>query len=130
MSAAEAVVVSPRVRWISYVLSVLPALLLTFSGVMKLRQPEGMADGFKHLGWDMSVATGLGIVELIATALYLVPKTSVLGAILLTGYLGGAIATHLRIGEPWYMPAVLGVVLWVALYLREPRLRALAPLKQ
>jgi hypothetical protein len=72
---------------------------------------------------------GLGILELICAVIYVIPRTSMLGAILLTGYLGGAIATHVRVGEQFIMPAVLGVLIWGGLYLRDYRLRALLPLR-
>jgi DoxX-like family len=78
---------------------------------------------------DISFALGLGIVELSCTMIYLFPRTSVLGAILLTGYLGGAIATHLRIGEAFYLQLILGVLVWLGLFLRDYRLRALLPLR-
>jgi hypothetical protein len=77
----------------------------------------------------VSLAFAIGVVEIGCTIVYLIPRTAILGAILLTGYLGGAILTHLRIGDPsWVMPLLLGVVLWGGLWLRDPRLRALTPL--
>jgi len=72
----------------------------------------------------------LGILELACTIIYAIPRTAVLGAILLTGYLGGAILTHLRIGDPFWNPIIPGVLVWLGLYLRDPRLRALAPLRK
>jgi len=119
-----------KMLWISYVLSALPALLLLFSGAMKLIGPPSVVEGFAHLGYDQSVALGIGIVELLCTVLYLIPRTSVLGAILLTGYLGGATATHLRIGEPFYAAVLLGVSVWGGLFLRDERLRVLIPLRK
>ncbi len=92
-------------------------------------KPPSVVEGFVHLGYDDGVALGLGLVELIATVLYVVSRTSVLGAILLTGYLGGATATHLRIGEPFHMALLLGILLWGGLYLREERLRRLIPFR-
>jgi hypothetical protein len=90
-------------------------------------------EAMAHLGWSLSLLPVLGIVLLVCTALYVIPITSVLGAILLTGYLGGAVATHLRGGDPLFshvlFPTYLGVLLWGGLYLREPRLRALIPLR-
>ena len=71
----------------------------------------------------------LGVVVLVSVALYLFPRTAVLGAILLTGWLGGAVNTHVRAGEPWFMAAIVGALVWLALYLRDPRLRALVPLR-
>jgi DoxX-like family len=115
--------------WVSYLMSALPVLMLLFSGVMKLVKPPSVVDGFAHLGYEDGVAFGLGLVELLSTLLYVIPRTSVLGAILLTGYLGGATATHLRIGEPFHMAVLLGVLLWGGLYLRDERLRLLIPLR-
>lgn len=113
-----------------WVLSLLPSLLLTFSGIMKLVQPGGMSEAVEKMGWSMEVMFSVGIVELACTALYLVPATSILGAILLTGYMGGAIATHVRIQEPFIPGVVIGVILWLGLFLREPRLRALIPFRR
>lgn len=120
---------SKHVLWGSYIMSTLPVLMLLFSGIMKLIKPPSVMEGFAHLGYDESVALGLGVVELLATLLYIIPRTSVLGAILLTGYLGGATATHLRIGEPFHMAILLGVFVWGGLYLRYERLRLLIPLR-
>ena len=99
-----------KMLWVGYILSALPTLLLLFSGAMKLVKPPSVMEGFVRLGYDESLALGIGLVELVCTILYLVPRTSVLGAILLTGYLGGATATHLRIGEPYYAAVLLGVL--------------------
>ena len=113
--------------WAGYILSALTVLLLLFSSLMKLMKPPSIVEGFVHLGYDERLALSLGIVELLCTILYVIPRTSVLGAILLTGYLGGATASHLRIGEPFYMAVVLGVMVWGGLFLRDERLRALIP---
>ena len=128
---AEAPVVhaSKTTLWIGRILSTLPVLMLLMSGVMKFLKPTEVVEGFAKLGWPDNLAQGLGVVELVCTALYVIPRTSVLGAILLTGYLGGAIATHVRIGDPFLVPVILGVVLWLGLYLRDARLRALIPLR-
>ena len=122
--------VSKKARWIGRILSVLPALGLIFSGVMKLVKPPEIADGFTHLGWPVNLALALGLLELACTALYLIPRTAALGAILLTSYLGGAIATHVRIGDPFIFLVVMGVMIWGGLFLRDPRLRALIPLRR
>lgn len=125
--------VAPPAKWMivtGWVLSILISALLTFSGVMKVVQPEGTAEGFAHLGWPINLAIALAVVELGSTLLYLIPGTAGLGAILLTGYLGGAIATHVRIGEGFIVQLILGVVVWVALLLRDPRLRALIPFRK
>ena len=122
--------VSKKMLWAGRILSALPVLMLLFSGVMKLVKPAAVVEGFVQLGYPESLTVGVGIVELACAALYVIPRTSVLGAILLTGYLGGATATHVRIGEPFFIPIVLGVLVWGGLYLRDERLRALLPLRQ
>jgi hypothetical protein len=121
--------VSKKMRWAGRVMSALPVLMLLFSGVMKLMKPASVVEGFAHLGYPESLALGLGIIELACAVIYVIPRTSVLGAILLTGYLGGATATHVRIGEPFFMPIILGVLVWGGLFLRDDRLRALLPLR-
>jgi hypothetical protein len=101
---------------------------LVFSGVMKLIKPTAITDEFTRLGWP-DVTVGLGIVEIACALVYAIPQTAVLGAILVTGYLGGAIATHVRIHDDFVPPLVIGVLAWLALYLRDARLRALLPLR-
>lgn len=115
--------------WIGWVLTVLPSLGLIMSAAMKFMQPTDAVEGFAKLGWDIKLAVGLGIVELACTVIYLIPKTSVLGAVLLTGYLGGAIATHVRIGEGFAAPLIMGIMVWLGIYLRCGRLRAILPLR-
>jgi uncharacterized membrane protein YphA (DoxX/SURF4 family) len=121
--------VSKKLIWTGRILSAVPVLMLIFSAVMKFVQPKGFSEGMAHLGYPERLAIGLGVVELVCTILYVIPRTAVLGAILLTGYLGGAIATHLRVGDPVYTVIVLGVVVWAGLFLREARLRALIPFR-
>jgi len=127
--------ISKKALWAGRILSALVIVFLAFDIVIKFVKPAPapVIEAFAHLGWALSVAPVLGVVLLMSTALYVIPITSVLGAILLTGYLGGAIATHLRVGDPLFshvlFPTYLGVLLWGGLYLREPRLRALIPLR-
>jgi len=121
---------SKALFWIGWVLTVLPVPLMVMSAVMKFVKPAEVVEGFTHRGWPESLALALGILELTCTVLYVIPRTAVLGAILFTGYMGGAIATHVRIGEPFYMQALLGVVVWVGLYLRDARIQALLPLRR
>jgi hypothetical protein len=104
--------------------------MLLLSAGFKFAKPQMVLDGFRTMGWPERLALALGIVELACTVLYVIPRTSVLGAVLLTGYLGGATATHVRIGDPFYTTVGLGVLVWLGLYLREPRLRALLPLRR
>jgi DoxX-like protein len=122
--------VSKKELWAGYVLSAVPVLMLFMSATMKLVRPPFVLQGFDHLGLPQRLVTGLGILELSCTIIYLIPRTSVLGAILVTGYLGGAILTHLRVGEPFIVQFAFGVLIWGGLYLRDPRLRALIPVKR
>ncbi|MCC6537506.1 MAG: DoxX family protein [Bryobacterales bacterium] len=115
--------------WAGRILSILPVGLLTMSAVMKFVQPAGFADGMAHMGVPMPLAPALGVLELACTAIYLIPRTAVLGAILLTGYLGGAIMTHVRVGDPFILQFLLGAMLWGGLYFRDARVRALIPLR-
>ena len=118
------------VVWTGRVISALPALMLFMSAGMKLSHaPQFVAMFTNKLGYQESSLTGIGILELACTLLYVIPQTAFLGALLLTGYLGGAIATHVRIGEPFATPLALGVLVWLGLYLRESRLKALAPVR-
>ena len=121
--------VSKKTLWASYLMTALPVLMLLFSAIMKFLKPQSVLEGFAHLGLPASLALGLGILELSCTVVYMIPRTSVLGAILLTGYLGGAIATHLRVGDPLFshvlFPTYVAALLWAGLLLRNARLRAL-----
>lgn len=95
--------------------------------------PAPVVEAFQHLGIPPGLAVPLGIVELVCIAIYVFPRTSVLGAVLLTGYLGGAVASHLRVGDPVFstvFPVLIGVLLWGGLYLRDPRLRILIERKE
>ena len=126
---AEALPVSKTILWTGRIISAVPVLVLLMSAVMKIVKPVPVVEGFAHLGLPEGLAFGLGILELACTALYVVPRTAVLGAILLTGYLGGAIVSHLRVGDAFISPIIFGVLIWAGLYLRDTRLRALIPLR-
>lgn len=119
----------PILFWAGWIVTVLPALMLVMSAVMKFVKPKDFVDAWAKFGYPDNVATGIGIVELVCTLLYVIPRTSVLGAILLTGYLGGATATHVRVEDPYFAPIILGVFIWLGLFLRDARLRALLPLR-
>jgi DoxX-like family len=114
-------------------MSGLGVAFLLMDGVMKLFKPAVAREAFARLGYPESEVIGVGVLLLMCTALYLIPRASILGALLLTGYLGGAVATHVRVGDPLLshvlFPTYIAALLWVGLYLREPRLRALVPLK-
>lgn len=126
---SETAPISKRQLWAGRIFSALPVLMLLASGVMKIVKPAPVLQEFARLGYSESVLMAIGILELACTAVYVIPRTSILGAILLTGYLGGATATHVRVGDPFIPPVVFGVLLWAGLYLRDERLRALIPLR-
>ncbi len=133
-SNAQSASLSKGTLWAGRVMSGLPALFLFVDGVGKLVKPAPVVEGTLQLGYPESVLLGLGIVLLACTVLYVIPRTAILGAILLTGYLGGAIATHVRVGSPLFshmlFPVYIAVLLWGGLYLRDERLRALIPLRR
>ena len=133
-SDAQSAPLSKGRLWTGRIMSALPALFLFVDGVGKLVKPAPVVQGTLQLGYPESVLVGLGIVLLSCTVLYVIPRTAILGAILLTGYLGGAIATHVRVGSPLFshilFPVYLTVLLWGGLYLRDERLRALIPLRR
>ena len=121
--------VSKKALWTGRIMSALPVLMLAMSAIMKFVKPKPVMDGFAHMGLAETLALGLGVVELACTVIYVIPRTAVLGAILLTGYLGGATCAQLRVGDPFYMPVLLGVLVWGGLFLRDGRVRALIPLR-
>ena len=120
--------VSKTMLWTGYLMSALPVLGLLFSAVMKFLKPAELVTEFARLGWPDRLALPLGIVELSCTILYIIPRTSVLGAVLLTGYLGGATATHVRIGDSFIPPIIMGVLIWGGLWFRDLRVRSVLPL--
>ena len=120
--------------WIGRTLSALAILFLSFDTIVKVLQLPVAVDGTTQLGYPESSVFVIGIIQLVCLVLYVIPKTSVFGAILFTGYLGGAIATHLRIGSPLFthilFPIYVAVLIWGGLYAREPRLRAVIPIRR
>ncbi len=121
--------VSKKSLWAGRIISTLVVLFLLFDAVAKLMKIAPVLEAFTQLGYSTSLAVPIGAVLLFCTAVYVIPPTSILGAILLTAYLGGATVTHLRAGQPFYFPIIFGVLVWGGLYLREDRLRALIPLR-
>ncbi|MGB8754269.1 MAG: DoxX family protein [Pseudolabrys sp.] len=121
------------VLWTGRIMSGLVIAFMLLDGAMKLVPLDVVVTTSEQMGIPGSLARTLGIIGLICTLLYAVPRTSVLGAILLTGYLGGAIASHLRLGDPIFTHTLfglyLGLLAWGGLYLRDARLRALIPLR-
>src|SRR2546421_4198917 len=129
----ETAPVSKKMLWIGRIISALPVLFLLMDGVMKLIKPAMVVDATVQLGYRETVILPLGIVLLGCTILYIIPRTCIFGAILLTGYLGGAVASHVRVGEgpfPVLFPVILGVLLWGGLWFRDERVRALIPLRR
>lgn len=119
--------------WTGRIITALPVLLLLMDGVMKLFKPAVVVNATMQLGYGQNAIVPIGMVLVACTLIYLLPSTSVLGAILLTGYLGGAVATHVRVGGgafPILFPVIMGVLIWGGLYLREPRVAALIPLRK
>ena len=119
-----------KVVWVGRVISVLASLMFLMSAGMKLKGGPELAEGMAHLGLPSSMVVPLAILELTCVVIYLIPITSVLGAILLAGYIGGAICTHWRVGDPFIVQILLGIFVWLGLYLREDRLKALIPLRR
>jgi hypothetical protein len=119
---------SKKMRRAGQVLSGLAVLFLIWDGVIKVMTITPVVEGFTRLGYPVSVAVAIGILELVCVAVYVIPRTSVLGAVLLTGFLGGAISTHVRVEDPLlthtFFPIYIGLLIWGGLLLRDDRLRA------
>jgi len=122
---------SKTMLWTGRIMSAVPVLLTLLASIMKLVKAPAVMEGMGRTGFSERFIVPIGILELICVVVYLIPRTSVLGAILLTGLLGGATVTTLRIGDPTFpMPVVLGMMACGGLYLRDARLRALLPLRR
>src|SRR5437868_12154147 len=130
-TATQMAPVSNKKLWAGRIISAIPVGLLLFSGVMKLMMPPSVVEGFTHFGLPLNLAVLIAILEIGSAIVYAIPRTAVLGAILMTGYLGGATLTNVRVGDPSYvMTVLLGVLVWLGLYLRDARLRELLPLRR
>jgi DoxX-like family len=118
--------------WAGRIVGAVPVLLMAMSATMKLlRTPQVLESWGPHFGYPEAALLAIGVVELACAVIYAIPRTAVLGAILITGFLGGATATHVRVGEMAFVaPVILGVLAWAGLFLRDPRLRALLPLRR
>jgi hypothetical protein len=124
--------VSPKMLWTGRIISALAVLFLLFDGILKLVETPDVVDITVRLGYPENVIASLGTVLIASTIIYVIPRTTFLGAILLTGYLGGAVATHVRTSGPLFsilFPFILGVLIWGGPYLRDKRLRAIIPLR-
>ena len=119
--------------WSGRVLSGLAVLFLAFDAALHLIRPPFVVEGTKQIGYPVETIFVLGVIQLICLIVYLIPRTAVLGAILWTGYLGGAVATHVRVADPLFthilFPTYVAALLWGGLWLREPRLRSLIPVR-
>jgi hypothetical protein len=123
--------VSKAALWTGRVMSALPTLLVLLGSVLKLMKSPSVIDGFAQHGLSERLIIPVGIIELICVIVYVIPRTAVLGAILMTGLLGGAILTNMRVGDPTYpFPIILGILAWAGLYMRDQRIRDLIPLRQ
>lgn len=125
---------SPALRRTAWTLRGLAILFLAFDVAIKVTQSAAAVEGTTQLGYPASTVLPIGIVQLVCLLLYIAPPTNVFGAVLFTGYLGGAIATHVRLGNPLFshvlFPIYVALLLWGGLYLQEPRLRALIPFRR
>ena len=131
IAAADRPVISRKRLWTGRVISAIPALLLGSGGVNALMKSPVVLEGLARLGYPESVLPVIGILELLCITLYVIPRTSILGALLLTAYFGGATASHVRIGDPTFLaPIVVGVLVWAGLWLRNDRLREFIGRKQ
>ena len=119
---------SKTALWSGRIVSAIPAAMLLLTGTMKLMHPPMLEEGFRRLGIPQEQMLGIGLLEIVCTILYVIPITSVLGAVLLTGHLGGAIMTGVRIGDSWILPFLIGVFLWGGLCLRNLRVLSLLPI--
>ncbi len=113
-----------RIGWI--LTGLVGLFMIGASGVPKFLDWPGKAAMMEHLGIPLDLLPTIGVIEIAVTVIYLIPRLAFLGAILLTGYLGGAVLTHLRVGDPWFFPIIVGVVAWVGLGLRQPAIGRLA----
>jgi hypothetical protein len=130
-ASTQSIPVSSMQLWTGRVLSGIPVLMLFFSGAMKLMKPPAVVLGFAHSGYSENLISVIGLLEISCTLVYLIPRTAVLGAILMTAYLGGATATNVRVGDRAYLATIaLGILVWLGLYFRDLRLRELVPLRK
>ena len=133
MPAFADTAITNSARWTGRILSGIVIAFLLFDGAIKLLPLPIVTETMDKMGWGASdnLARGLGLITIVCTLLYALPPTSILGAILLTGYLGGATATQVRVQDAWFIfPPILGALIWAGLYFRDERLRTLIPLNR
>src|SRR5262245_52681011 len=122
--------VSKTALWTGRIISALPVLMMVAGAAYGLSHPQEVKESMEKYAYPESTIKWLTIVEIACVILYVIPQTAILGAILLTGYLGGATATHVRVSEPWFFPVIVGVLIWLGLVLRDARLRQLLPFRR
>ncbi|HEV3331895.1 MAG TPA: DoxX family protein [Bryobacteraceae bacterium] len=128
LAGSPALPASKKTLWTGRVISALPALLILFASIPKVLKAAPMIEGLSQYGFPEQTVVVVGVIELACTVIYLVPRTRILGAILMAGLMGGATATNVRVSNPsWIVTVILGVLVWLGLYLRGVRLRALIP---
>lgn len=115
---------------IGRILSVIPVFILSFSAFMKITKSEELMKGLEHQGIPETLVTTILVLEILSLVLYAIPQTSLVGAILITGYMGGAIMTHLRVGDGVMIQVLIPIIAWLGLYLRDERLKNLLPLRK
>ncbi len=128
--ATETAGTSKGMLWSGRILSGLIVAFMLFNASFGFTKPDMVRQGFEHTGYPYSLYVVLTVVMVLCTLIYAIPQTAIFGAILLTAYFGGATATHVRIGEPFYFPVVVCVLAWIGVYLRDARLRALVPFRR
>jgi hypothetical protein len=132
-ASSQTAAASKGMLWTGRILTGLMALFFILDGVGHLMKPAPVVDAFARLGYPLSASVGIGVLLLICTAIYVTPRTSVLGAVLLTGYLGGAVSTHVRAGSSLFetiFPVILGALAWAGLLVRDAELRQIIPLRR
>ncbi len=132
-SATQTAPFSKKRLWAGRIISALAILFLLFDAITKLMKVAPVLEASARLGYPASLAVGIGSLLLACVVVYAIPRTSILGAILLTGYLGGAVAANVRVGDPLFetfFPVIFGVLIWAGIFLRDDRLRTLIPLRR
>ena len=132
-SATQTAAASGKLLWTGRILSILAVLFMLFDGIGHLLKPAPVVQAFLQLGFPLSLSISLGIIQLVCVLIYVIPRTAVLGAVLITGYLGGAVAIHMRVGNPLFeciFPILIGVLFWAGLLFHDPKLRAIFPVSE
>lgn len=124
---------SGKLLWTGRILSILAVLFMLFDAVGHLLKPAPVVQAFLQLGIPLSLSVDLGIIQLLCVLVYVIPRTAILGAVLITGYLGGAVAIHMRVGNPLFeciFPIIIATFFWAGLFLRDSGLRTIFPISK